>query len=496
VIINNPVRVRIWLLALAAATLACNTLLPPGTSTPAARSTEIVPALPTSTLPAEVTRQVPTRSLVTPTAGPANSAGVRACDYVPGVSVAAEMPPEVIAGATPTPWPSPPPPANTPVEASVTERHLNVFHDLVRIIESEYIYTATIANVLPNLRQEYETLVAGGLTDDDFYTAMDDFIAALGDEHSSFESPAQAAEADAGFSGDNDYVGIGVLDQSIPEAGRVVIISVFPGSPAAAAGLRSHDSLLAVDGQLLINPDGTFNNLFSGPEGSSLTLTVQRPGEAARDVTLQRARITGALPIDYCLVPGTRIGYLFLPGLDDDTIPNQVRAALRAMTADGPLAGLVLDNRQNGGGLSTVLAPILGLFTQGTLGYFVSRDDSHPLKIRAQDVGGSQAVPLVVLVGHDTFSYGEILSGLLQLDRAVVMGMTTLGDVETQWPYWFDDDSRVWLSHELFQPPGQAVGIWEETGIIPDVAVPSRWDLFTEATDPALAKAVDWLVTH
>jgi hypothetical protein len=54
----------------------------------------------------------------------------------------------------------------------------------------------------------------------------------------------------------------------------------------------------------------------------------------------------------------------------------------------------------------------------------------------------------------------------------------------------------VWLSHELFQPPGMPVGIWEETGIIPDVAVPSRWDLFSEATDPALAQAVAWLETH
>jgi len=103
---------------------------------------------------------------------------------------------------------------------------------------------------------------------------------------------------------------------------------------------------------------------------------------------------------------------------------------------------------------------------------------------------------LVVLVGQDTVSYGEILSGLLQSDRATVMGTTSLGDVETQWPYTFDDDSRVWLSHELFQPPGMPVGIWEETGIIPDVPAPSRWDLFSEATDPGLAAAVEWLQSH
>jgi carboxyl-terminal processing protease len=291
-------------------------------------------------------------------------------------------------------------------------------------------------------------------------------------------------------------VGIGVFTQAIPEAGRAVIIVVFPGSPAAAAGLRSHDNILAVDGEPVLDPDGSLRDVIRGTEGSTITLTIERPGEAARDISLKRGHITGALPIDDCLVPGTHIGYLFLPGLDDDTIPDQVRAALRAMTADGPLTGLVIDNRQNGGGLASVLEPILGLFTHGTLGEFVSRDDSRPLEIRAEDVGGSQAVPLVVLVGQDTVSYGEILSGLLQLDRATVMGTTSLGDVETQWPYTFDDDSRVWLSHELFQPPGMPVGIWEETGIIPDVPAPSRWDLFTEGSDPALAQAVEWLKSH
>ena len=492
-------RPKIWLLALAAAALACNTLLPPAALPTATRGA--VRATATNSATGGVTRQAPTRSAATraptlPATAGANSAGVRACGYVPGVSVPAEMPPEVVAGATPTPQPTPAPPANTAVDASLTEKHLRIYQDLLHTIEVDYVYTDTIANVLPGLQQQYEALVAGGLTDDDFYTAMDDFIAALGDEHSYFESPEQAAATNSSFSGNNDYVGIGVFTQAIPEAGRAVIIVVFPGSPADGAGLRAHDNLVTVDGQPVLDADGSLRDIIRGPEGSALTLTVQQPGEAEREVTLTRGRITGALPIDYCLVPGTHIGYLFLPGLDDDTIPNQVRAALRAMSADWPLAGLVIDNRQNGGGLASVLEPLLGLFAHGTLGRFVSRDDSRPLQIRAEDISGSQDLPLVVLVGQDTVSYGEVLSGLLQLDGATVMGQTSLGDVETQWPYTFEDDSRVWLSHELFQPPGLPVGIWEETGIVPDVTVPSRWDLFSESSDPALARAVDWLQTH
>ena len=191
-------------------------------------------------------------------------------------------------------------------------------------------------------------------------------------------------------------------------------------------------------------------------------------------------------------VTGKRIGYIYLPGLDDETLPDQVSAALRALSADGPLAGLVIDNRENGGGLSTVLDDLLSLFTRGNLGRFVSRDGSRQLVVQPNDVGGSQSVPLLVLVSRDTVSYGEVLSGLLQISgRAKVMGQTSLGNVETEWAYTFKDDSRVWLAHELFQPPGLPVAAWEGAGIKPDISLPVRWDLFTEGTDPALAAAVD-----
>ena len=69
----------------------------------------------------------------------------------------------------------------------------------------------------------------------------------------------------------------------------------------------------------------------------------------------------------------------------------------------------------------------------------------------------------------------------------------TLGNVEQLHEYDFEDGSRAWLATATFQPNGEANGIWEQTGIVPDVVVPSRWDLFTEATDPALAKAVELL---
>jgi carboxyl-terminal processing protease len=512
----------VWLLALLAASLACNTLLPgkaprptqthaPPTPTLAPPTQTIAPATqtlatltqtlapPTPTLKVSETLRVsPTvAQTATPAKGlPGTSTGAgaaRTCDFVPGVSVAAQMPAALLTEGTPTPEPPPALPTNTPVDAATNARHLLVFNELISTVQQDYVYTDVVKNRLPGLQRQYKQLVGAGLDDDDFYLAMDDLINALGDNHSYFESPEEAKATDAGFTGNNDFVGIGVFAEAVPEAGRAVIVVVFPGGPAAQAGLRIHDSIVAVDGQPVLDASGGIRDTIRGPEGSTVALTVQRPGQPQFVAKLTRSRVTGALPIEACLIPSQRLGYIYLPSLDDETIPDQVRAALRAMTAAGPLTGLVIDNRQNGGGLNTVLDPLLSMFTRGDLGRFVARDESRQLKVQPEDVGGSQSVPLLVLVSRDTVSYGEVMSGLLQVTgRAKVMGQTSLGNVETEWSYTFKDGSRVWLAHELFQPPGLPLAVWEGTGIKPDIPLPVRWDLFTEGTDPALAAAVDF----
>jgi C-terminal peptidase prc len=491
-------------LALLIASLACNTLLPAPTVTALPPPSETHVRVERSATPrASATAEPPTPSLTETTeplpTGTATAAatpappveGVRGCGYVPGVSAPAEMPASVTSLGTPAPIPVGTLPPNTGVEPSVTARQLRVFNEFAGTIEREYVYPDFNGVDWPALRARYRVLVEGGLTDDDFYSGMNALLHELGDDHSHFESPQEVERQNASFAGNNDFVGIGVGIQAVPETQAVVVLYTFPGGPAAEGGLRAHDSILAVDGQPILNGSGDIRDMVRGEVGTELTLTVARPGEGTWDVTLTRQRVTGPAPVDFCLVPGTRIGYLFLPHLDDETIPGQVRAALRAMTAPGPLDGLILDNRQNGGGASTVLDALLGLFTAGTQGYFVSRDNRRPLDIEAEDVGGSQTVPLVVLIEVETASYGEVLSGVLgESGRATLIGQTTPGNVETLWAYGFEDGSRAWIAREAFQFEGQAVGEWEDTGIVPDIVVPSRWDLFTETNDPAMPAAL------
>jgi carboxyl-terminal processing protease len=475
----------IALLTVLAATLACNTLLPQSATRRA----------PTATVVGQVTEppatgRVPTRQPVdSPT--PAPAVPIRTCAFVPGESLPAVMPPEVGQTLPATPLPPDVLPPNTAVDPDVTAEQLDLYHAFTADIESEYVYPDFNGADWPAIKARYETLITGGLTGEDFYYALNLVLYDLGDDHSYFESPDEAEQSDAEFAGHIDYVGIGVVPQAVPEAQRAVIVYTFPGGPAAEAGLRSHDSILAVDGEPVLDEIGGIRDVIRGEAGTDIVLTVQRPGDEPTVLTLTRRRITGATPVDACLMPAAHVGYLFLPHLDDKTIPGQVRAALEAMAAEGPLAGLIIDNRQNSGGAITVLRQLLGLFTSGLQGYFVSRDESNPFEIDPEDLNGSQAVPLVVLAGPDTASYGEVMTGVLQAaGRATVIGQTSLGNVETMWAYTYAGGARAWIAHETFQYPGQEPGRWEDTGIIPDLPVPTRWDLFTEADDPALAAAL------
>jgi carboxyl-terminal processing protease len=419
---------------------------------------------------------------------------VRACDFVPGVSVPATMPPEVTNPPPPTPPPPIELPTPTPVSPATTAAELPLFQGLWNAVNEQYVYPDFHGADWPAIHDEYQALIEQGLTEADFYTAMEDMIEELGDEHSYFQSPQQVADEEQRLQQGVDFVGIGILAQPIDiMAGTAAIIAVFPGSPAEEAGLKLHDLLLAVDGGPLRDQDG--NSTTRGPAGTSFDLTYQRAGEAPQTISITRRAVMGALPIGFCMVPGTRIGYVLVPTLFDKTIDDQVRDALQDMTLDGPLDGLILDNRVNGGGLGSVAMSLLGLFTSGHQGDFVNRVGTpDPLDVVPEDVGGSQFVPLVVLADQLTVSYGEITTGILQHSgRATLVGGPTDGNVEQLHEYDLADGSRAWLATDTFAPTGLPPGVWEGVGITPDVLLRTRWDLFTEADDPGIAAALDLL---
>ena len=378
------------------------------------------------------------------------------------------------------------------IEISKDEQ-LNILHELEQLVEDIYVYPDYNGRDWNEIESRYQAKIEAGLDTQSFYDEMSALIEELGDEHSFFLSPIQVAEAEAELSGDIEFVGVGIYGQPDFARERMIVVSTFPGSPAEYGGIQHHDSILFVDHQPIKEEDG---NRLRGPQCSAVVLTVQSPGEAPRDVMLIRYAIQGNIPIDARRVAtsdGSKIGYIFIPSFFDQTLPEQIKNALNEL---GPLDGLILDVRMNGGGSSSVTYPILEFFVDGQLGTFVSRDDSRPLNIQANEIQNSQTVPLIVMVSEDTVSFGEIFAGVLQdSGRAKIVGETSLGNVEVLHGFDFDDGSQIWLAAETFHSAFSDAN-WEETGIIPDAQAFAEWDTFYFETDPSIAAAVNLLGHH
>jgi carboxyl-terminal processing protease len=388
--------------------------------------------------------------------------------------------------------------ASTPTPTLIPiDTQLGIFENLWYIVNDTYIYPDFNGLDWNAIHQEYSQKISAGLTNSQFYLAMSEVISGLGDDHSLFLDPQQVVEQEAEYQGIYDYVGIGVLISAIPERQRAIILSVFPDSPAEAAGLQLRDSIISVDGTSIQDEDGFLRDIVRGPEGTTINLIVQTPGETPREIRVTRHRISGEVPVIYKVITtldGKRIGYILLVTFDDSTVDEQVKAALRHMTLEAPLDALILDNRMNGGGLSTVLEPMLSYFIGGNLGYFINRNEERPLQVELNDINGSSRVPLVVLVGSGTASFGEIFAGVLQdMGRAYLMGKTTNGNVEILWGYDLQDGSKIWLANETFRPLNHPDQNWEKTGIIPDLDISGEFEEFSLDNDPVVLAAIRYL---
>jgi carboxyl-terminal processing protease len=420
---------------------------------------------------------------VTVTASPTPTATPLVPAFIPpecGTTPLATVPPDLSAQATP--------------EFQVTEipqgEQLSILRELRNIVEKVYVYPDYNGKNWNEIESKYRGEIEAGLDTQSFYNEMSTMITELGDEHSFFLSPMEVKESQAELRGDVQFVGVGIYGEPDFARQRLIVISTYPGSPAELGGIQDHDSILFIDKQPVKEE---FSNLLRGPQCSAVVLTVQSPGEAPRDVMLIRYAIQGDIPIDARLVSttdGSKIGYIFIPSFFDETLPEQIKNALNEF---GPLDGLILDLRMNGGGSSSVTYPILEYFINGRLGQFVSRDSARPLDVEANEIQNSQTVPLIVMVSKDTVSFGEIFAGVMKdSGRAKIVGETSLGNVEVLHGFDFEDGSQVWLAAETFHSAFSNTN-WEETGIIPDVQAFAPWDTFYFDTDPSVAAAVEIL---
>ncbi len=367
-----------------------------------------------------------------------------------------------------------------------------IFQEVWDTVEKNYLYKDFHGADWQALHDQYLPKVTNAATSDDFYTAISDMVDTLKDDHSRYLSPQDAKEEDDLQSGNANYVGVGIL--SSPQDKTLMVIFVFPGSPAERAGLRRRDRITAVDGVPFQDPRNELRRI-RGPKGSTVHLTITSPGQPSREVDIVRDTITGGIvPTASRLAANSSIGFLVVPDLWTDDMDARVHDELRSMLDDNrPLKGLIIDLRGNGGGFRTVLQGILGNFVTGEVGKFFNQKTEYPFTIQQSDLYERlKNIPLVVLVDGGSESYTEVLAATLQAKgRAKVVGVPSAGNTETIYRYDFEDNSRLWVAQESFKlPDGTNL---EGKGVIPDAPVNQDWTAFSEDNDPDILKAIELL---
>lgn len=226
-----------------------------------------------------------------------------------------------------------------------------------------------------------------------------------------------------------EYGGIGSIISYYKPRNRVIINEPFPDMPAAKAGLKAGDILIEIDGKDLASKTvSDVSEMLKGEIGTSFILKVERPGEKKPlEFKLTRESIQ-TNPVPYYGIVGKNTGYIALTGFTDKAT-REVRKAVISLKQQGATS-LILDLRNNGGGLLSEAVDIVNLFVPkgkevvSTRGKVKQWDKTYKTTREPLDT----EIPLVVLVNSASASASEIVAGGLQdLDRAVVIGKRTFG---------------------------------------------------------------------
>jgi carboxyl-terminal processing protease len=373
---------------------------------------------------------------------------------------------------------------------SLQEHQMRTFESLWTQFQENYIYFETANVDWEEIRDTYQMRIEDGLTSEEFADLLRELETDLPAGSLLYQSRAERIETD--ITDTSTYGGIGAFVDFNPEpVPHIVILDVMEGSPAEKAGLQDHDSILIIDGQPVLLEEGIDAvRRVRGQAGTTVTLTVKTPGKPERVVNITRARLTATAKLEAREIEG--YGYMLFPpiaytGLIDDFLSN-----LQTFTSNKTLPGLILDLRIAGSTQGWPIENMLVMFHDGAVGDFYDRRGEQSANVTGQDVFGSQTVPLVILVGKNTSGSPEIFAAVLQLyKRAVVLGSTTPGEVESTGSFYLPDGSRILVQIGSFRlPNGEIVGI---NGVKPDVPIDADWDEILPGADPVLEKAIELL---
>src|ERR1700740_3150667 len=246
------------------------------------------------------------------------------------------------------------------------------------------------------------------------------------------------------------YYGVGMTVG--PRNNKVIVIAPFVGTPAYRAGIRPGDIIAAIDGKPTDNMSTSdVADLLKGPKGTTVRITILREGT---DKPLEFSVVRDEIPrysvdLHFLIRPG--LGYIHITGFQETT-EHEVAQALEEM---GDVKGLVLDLRQNPGGLLSEGVGVADKFLKkGQLIVSHHGRSSPEKRYTATHGSGGKDYPMVVLVNKGTASAAEIVAGAIQdHDRGLIVGETTFGKGLVQTVYPLAENTGLALTTARYYTP-------------------------------------------
>jgi carboxyl-terminal processing protease len=296
------------------------------------------------------------------------------------------------------------------------------------------------------------------------YGTIAGMIDSLGDTgHSTFLTPQELKQENDFEQGKLQGIGVEIQEKN----GKIVIIAPLDGSPAQKAGLHSGDIISKVNGQIITSVIQAVG-LILGPAGTSVTLTIQDPSGATREIPIVRA-VINLVSVSWHQLPGSTIADLRISSFIKGTT-TELDNALISIKTQGS-SGIILDLRDNPGGLLEEAVAVASRFLKS--GNVLLEKDINGKVTPVAAIQGVTVtdLPLVVLVNQGTASAAEIVAGAIQsAGRAELVGETTFGTGTVLNPFPLPDGSALILAvEEWLTPSGKT--IWH-VGLTPDNVIP------------------------
>ena len=309
------------------------------------------------------------------------------------------------------------------------------------------------------------------------------------DPHSAYLDKVAYKELQEGTSGEFGGLGIEVGY----EDGFVKVISPIDDTPAQRAGIKAGDLIIRLDG---ISAKGISLieavKIMRGKPGSEIELTILREGkEKPFDITIVRDVITIINVKAKIIEPG--FGYARISSFQLNTAED-LRKSLKNLesTNNKKLKGLVLDLRNNPGGLLNAAVDVSDLFiNSGLIVYTEGRIKDSKLKFNAKPNELFKNIPIVILVNGGSASASEIVAGALQdHKRAIIMGQKTFGKGSVQTILPMNDETALKLTTaRYYTPSGRSI---QASGIEPDMIVKNiEFNIVDDENNNGLIKEAD-----